>query len=49
MKDKKYRKVRDHYYSTGKHRGPVHIIYNLEYSVPKKTSIAFHYESNYHY
>ena len=49
MKDKKYRKVRDHYHSTGKHRGPVHIIYNLEYSVPKKTSIAFHYESNYHY
>ena len=49
MKDKKYRKVRDHYHSTGKHRGPVLIIYNLEYSVPKKTSIAFHYESNYHY
>ena len=49
MKDKKYRKVRDHYHYKGKHRGPAHIIYNVEYSVPKKISIAFHNESNYDY
>ena len=49
VKDKKYLKVRDHYHHTGKHRGPAHIIYKLAYSVPKKISIAFHNESNYHY
>ena len=35
MKHKKYCKVIDHCYYTGKHRGVVHGIRNLKYSVPK--------------
>ena len=49
MKDKKYRKVRDHCHYTGVHRGPVHRICNLKYSVPKNNSIVFHNGSNYDY
>ena len=33
---KKYRKVGDHCHYTGKYRGAVHSISNLQYSVPKK-------------
>ena len=49
MKNKKYRKVRDHCYYTGKYRGVAHSICNLKYSVPKKISIVFHNGSNYDY
>ena len=41
-KDKKYRKVRDHRYYSGQHRGSVHIIWSLKYSLPDKIPIAFH-------
>ena len=37
LKNKKYRKVRDHYHYTGEYRGPVHSICDLKYSVPKKS------------
>ena len=49
MKDKKYRKVRDHCHYTGEYRGTVHTICNLKYSVPKKIPIVFRNGSNYDY
>ena len=49
MKDKKYRKVRDHCHYTGEYRGAVHTICNLKYSVPKEIPIVFHNGSNYDY
>ena len=33
LKDKKYRKVRDHCHYTGKYRDAAHNIYNIKYSV----------------
>ena len=36
LKDKKYRKVRDHCHYTGKYRGSARGICNLKCSVPKK-------------
>ena len=36
IKDKKYRKVRDHCHYIGEYQGAVHSIGNLKYSVPKK-------------
>ena len=47
MKNKKYRKVRDHCHYTVEHRGAAHIICNLKYSVPEKVLIVFHNGSNY--
>ena len=49
VKNKNYRKVRDHYHYTGEYRDIVHSICNLKYSVPKKISLAFHNGSNYDY
>ena len=49
MKDKKYRKARDHCHYTGEYRGARHGICNLKYSVPKEVSIAFPNGSNYDY
>ena len=47
--DKKYRKVRDHCHYTGEYRAAAYSIYNLKFSVPKETTIAFHNGSNYDY
>ena len=47
MKNKTFRKVRDHCYYTWKYRGVANSIRNLKYSVPKKIPIAFHNRSNY--
>ena len=47
LKDKKYRKVRDHCHYTGKYRGVTHSMCKLKYSVPKENSIAFHNGSSY--
>ena len=41
MKDKKYRKVKDHCHYTGEYRGTVHSICNSKYSVSKKNYIVF--------
>ena len=41
VKDKKYRKVRDHCHYTRKYRGAAHSICNLKYSLPKKNSCSF--------
>ena len=49
LKDKKYRKARDHCHHTGEYRGAVHSICNLKYSVPTKIPIVFHNGSNYDY
>ena len=38
LKDKKYRKVRDHCHYAGEYVSPVHSAWNLKYSVPKKNS-----------
>ena len=45
LKDKKYRKVRDHCHHIGEYRGIVHNICNLKYSVPKETPTGFHKQS----
>ena len=49
LKNKKYHKVRDHFYYAGEHRGAAHSICNSKCSVPKKISTVFHYVSNYNY
>ena len=49
MKNKEYGKVRYHCDYTGEYRDAAHRICNLKYSVPKKSSIAFHNGSNYDY
>ena len=49
LKDKKYRKVRDHCHYIGQYRGAVHSICNLKYSAPKKIPKVFHNVSNYDY
>ena len=41
LKDKKYRKVRDHCHYTGEYRGAVHSICNLKHSAPKNFPIVF--------
>ena len=46
LKDKKYRKVRDHFNYAGEYRGAAHNIFNLKYSVSKKIPIVFHNGSN---
>ena len=48
LKDKKYRKVRDHCHYTWEYRG-VHSICNLKCSVPKKIPILSYNGSNYDY
>ena len=47
LKDKKYRKVRDHCHYTGEHRSAEHSICKSKYSVPKNIPIVFHNGSNY--
>ena len=49
--NKKYFKVRDHCYYTGKYRGAAHDIYNLRYKIPKETPVVFHNDStcDYHF
>ena len=49
LKDKKYRKVRDHCHYTGEYRGTAHSICNLKYSVPKEVPLVFDNGSNYDY
>ena len=49
LKDKKYRKVRDHCHYTGTYKGAAHSICNWKCSVPKIVPIVFHNGSNYDY
>ena len=46
LKDKKYRKVRDHCYYTGEYRRAAHSICNLKHCEPKKVPTVFHNGSN---
>ena len=41
LKDKKYRKIRDHCHYSRQYRGAAHSICNFKKSEPKKTPIAF--------
>ena len=47
VKDKWYRKVRDHCHYIREYRGTVHSICNLKYSVHKIIPIALYNGSNY--
>ena len=47
--NKKYYKVRDHCFYTGKYRGAAHDIYNLRYKTPKEIPLVFHNGSTYDY
>ena len=51
MKDKKYRKVRDHCHYPGEYRHTAQNMCNFKYSVPKKIPIAFRIGTNndYHF
>ena len=49
LKDKKYRKVKNHCHYTREYRGGAHNICFLNYGVPKKIPIVFHNGSNYDY
>ena len=49
LKDRKYRKVRDHCHYTGEYRGFAQSICNLKYSVPKRILIFYDNRSNYGY
>ena len=49
LKDKKYRKVKDHCNYTGEDRGAACSISKLKISVPKKIPIFLHNGSNYDY
>ena len=49
MKFKLYKKVRDHSHYTGKFRGAVHSLCNLNYKVPQEISVKIHNGSKYDY
>ena len=49
LKDKKYRKVRDHCHYTGECGSAAYSIWNLKYIESKKIYIAFHNGSDYDY
>ena len=49
LKDKKYRKLREHCHYTGEHKDAAHSLCNLEYRVPKQIPIVFHNGPNYRY
>ena len=47
--NKKYHKVRDHCYCTGKYRGAAHGICNIRYRTPKEIPVVFCNGSTYDY
>ena len=47
MKDKKHRKVKDHYHYAGEYRGAGHSICNSKFILPSKFAIVLHNGSNY--
>ena len=49
VKDKNYRKFRDHCHYTGKYRGAAHSLCNLKYNVSNEIPAVFHGASNYDY
>ena len=49
VKDKKYRKVRDHCHYTEEYRSAAHNICNLKHKLPKKIPIVFHNGCNFDY
>ena len=49
MKDKKYRKVRDHCHYTMEYRSIADSICNLKFGASKEILVAFHNGSNYDY
>ena len=49
MKFKLYKNVTDHCHYTGKFRGAVHSICNLNYKVSQEIPVKIHHDSKYHY
>ena len=49
MTDKKYYKVKDYCYYTGKYKGAAHNNCSLKYTVQKEIPIVFHNGSTYDY
>ena len=49
LNKKKYRKVRDNSYFTGKYKDATHSIYNLRFNVPNEIPAIFYNGSNYDY
>ena len=47
--DKTHHKVWDHCHYTGEYRGAAHVIFNLEYNIPKEITLIFHNVPNYDY
>ena len=47
--NKKYHKIKDHCYYTGKYRQAAHDICNLRYKAPKEIPLIFHNGSTYDY
>ena len=46
VKDKNYRKFREHCHYTDKYRGATHNICNLRFDVPNEIPVVFHNRSN---
>ena len=43
------KKIRDHFYFTGKHTGAAHSIWNLKFNLPNEIPVVFQNGSNYGY
>ena len=47
--NKKYHKIRDYCYYTGRYRGAAHVMYSKKCEIPKEIPVVFHNGSTYDY